>query len=289
VSKFLLLSEVLRLTQNTAAMRLRQLATTQSVCFFAFPETHQSILDVCAIGHDSHVDSGHVVRWLLEQTCRANEQLQSLYVSQGADFCNRTNAAWKNTALWHNVKQRDAYVNVLQRPEQQTLEQLYGSDNKTSQRQLSRKYMDWQLQDFMDELVKIRRNISRNSNAPKSSALEEVEQEREVEFQVEEVRQVQKVPRQKARRFMGIHEAISAFVSTGILSGGQGYEHVFNAMSRTSVGERFEVTGTDSQLFVSEQFMKTIELNKSNSIDNFMVSLPGLQYRVNTNYLNSAL
>jgi hypothetical protein len=242
-------------------MRLRQLATTQSVCFFAFPETHQSILDVCVIGHDSHVDSGHVVRWLLEQTCRANEQLQSLYVSQGADFCNRTNAAWKNTALWHNVKQRDAYVNVLQRPEQQTLEQLYGSDNKTSQRQLSRKYMDWQLQD-------------------NASALEEVEQEREVEFQVEEVRQVQKVPRQKARRFMGIHEAISAFVSTGILSGRQGYEHVFNAMSRTSVGERFGVTGTDSQLFVSEQFMKTIELNKSNSIDNFMVSLPGLKYRV---------
>jgi hypothetical protein len=180
-------------------------------------------------------------------------------------------------------------VNVLQRPEQQTLEQLYGSDNKTSQRQLSRKYMDWQLQDFMDELVKIRRNISRDSNAPNASALEEVEQEREVEFQVEEVRQVQKVPRQKARRFMGIHEAISAFVSTGILSGRQGYEHVFNAMSRTSVGERFGVTGTDSQLFVSEQFMKTIELNKSNSIDNFMVGLPGLQYRVNTNYLNSAL
>jgi hypothetical protein len=269
-------------------MRLRQLATSQSVCFFAFPETHQSILDVCGMGSNSQVDSSHVVRWLLEQTCRANEQLRGLYVSQGTDFCNRTNAKWANTAYLQDVGQRAAYVKVLQRPEQQTLEQLYGSNIQGAQHLSSYETMFWQLQGFMDELGKIRQSPSGNSNAPNASALEEVEQEREVEFQVEEVREVEKVPQQKALPFMGIHDAISAFVNTGILSGGWGYEHVFNAMSRTSIGEKFEITGTDSQLFVSAEFMKTVKLKKNDFIDNFMVIIMYPAYLADANHPKSA-
>jgi hypothetical protein len=253
-------------------MRLRQLATTQSVCFFAFPETHQSILDVCKVKSNSHIDSSHVVRWLLEQTCRANEQLQRLFVSQGSDFCNRINAEWENTGFRNNDRHRAAYVHALQRPEQQTLEQLYGTHTQNTQHLASRGTMFWQLQAFMDALNQIRQNLSSNSGAPSASALEEVEQEREVEFQVEEVRQVQKITHHKARRFMGLHPAILAFVNTGILSGGLGYEHVFDAIARTSIGEKFEIIGTGSQLFVSEEFMKTIKEKKSDLIDNFMVS-----------------
>ncbi|PQE30562.1 p-loop containing nucleoside triphosphate hydrolase protein [Rutstroemia sp. NJR-2017a WRK4] len=71
--------------EDLAAMRLRQLGTTQSVCFFAPPEVHRSILDVCkktpgGLVGSSNINSYHVVNWLLEQTCRANEQLQNLYL-----------------------------------------------------------------------------------------------------------------------------------------------------------------------------------------------------------------
>ena len=72
------------------------------------------------------IDSSHVIHWLLEQTCAANEQLQNLYIAQGSDFCKRTAAEWDNAASLSDIQDRDAYVKVLQHPEQLTLEQLYG-------------------------------------------------------------------------------------------------------------------------------------------------------------------
>jgi hypothetical protein len=253
-------------------MRLRQLATTQSLSFFAFPETHQSILDVCKMNDKDKIDSSHVVHWLLEQTCRANEQLQNLYISQGVDFCNRTNSEWDNAAFLSNLQERDAYVEVLQRPEQQTLEQLYGKRTDDTQRPSSLRTTFPQIQIFMDELNNQRRDAASKPNALLSSALEEVEQEREVEFQVEEVREVQRPVHHTALTFPGIHPAIFAFVRTGILHGEEGYEHVFTAMARTSVGKRFSITGMKSQLFVSAEFMRTIKMGQDGPIDNFLVS-----------------
>lgn len=253
-------------------MRLRQLASTQSVCFFAFPETHQSILNVCGMSENDTVNSSHVVRWLLEQTCRTNEQLRNLYISQGTDFCNRTNAEWENAAFLSDAQARNAYVEVLQHPEQQTLEQLYGGRTENTHCPSSLMVMFPQLQTFDNKLKQLRLSTSNTANAAHSSALEEVEQEREVEFQVEEVREVQKSPHYEAHAFPGLHPAISGFVSAGYLCGGVGYEHVFDAVSRTSIGERFGIVRTDSRLFVSAEFMKTIKANQGGSIDNFLVS-----------------
>jgi hypothetical protein len=253
-------------------MRLRQLATTQSVCFFAFPETHQSILDICGMNENATVDSSHVIRWLLEQTCHANEQLQNLYVSQGTDFCNRINAEWKNAAFLDDAQERRAFVDVLQHPEQQTLEQLYGGRTEDIHGSFSITAMFPQLQTFTDKLKQMRLSTSNTAINFHSSALEEVEQEREVEFQVEEVREVQKASHHKAHTFPGLHPAISGFASTGLLRGDVGYEHVFDAMSRTSIGEKFGILRTDSCLFVSAEFMKTIKTSKGGSIDNFLVS-----------------
>lgn len=261
-----------RLTLFPAAMRLRQLATTQSLSFFAFPETHQSILDVCKMKDEDKINSSHVVHWLLEQTCRANEQLQNLYISQGADFCNRTTAEWENASFLSNLQDRDAYVKVLQHPERQTLEQLYGNRTEGNQHPSSLRTTFPQIRTFADELNNQRRTAASNPNALHSSALEEVEQEREVEFQVEEVREVQRPVHYKALAFPGIHTAISTFVLTGVLDGGEGYEHIFAAVSRTSLGQKFSVAATDSQLFASTEFMRTIKTGKHGSIDNFLVS-----------------
>jgi hypothetical protein len=220
------------------------------------------------MNNDDKVNSSHVVRWLLEQTCRTNEQLQNLYVSQGTDFCNRVNAEWENTAFLSDAQDRTAYVRVLQHPEQQTLEQLYGGCTKDIHGRFSFTTTFPQLETFRKKLNHLRLGMSSTANIL-HSALEEVEQEREVEFEVEEVREVQKALHYKAHVFPGIHPAISGFVSTGRLYGNAGYEHVFDAVSRTSIGERFRIKGTESRLFVSVEFMKTI---KGGLIDNFLVS-----------------
>lgn len=255
-------------------MRLRQLGTTQSIIFFAPPEVHQSIPDVCKkrfgeLVKSSQIDSSHVVSWLLEQTCRANEHLQNLYLAQGTDFCRRTNAQWKNEKFLSRESYREAYLKVIQHPERQTLEQLYGVMTDTQPSSLA-DVPSTELKSFMEELRKRRRVAS--GDAVHSSVLEEVEQEREVEFQVEEVRQVQKPTHYKALEFPGLHAAVSHFAKTGDLAGEHGYEHVFDALARTSIGQKYDVCRTKSQLFVSNEFMRTIELRNRVPNDNFLVS-----------------
>jgi len=253
-------------------MRLRQLGTTQSIAFFAPPEVHQSILDVCRKRRGEVLDSSHVVYWLLEQTCRTNEHLKNLYVAQGIDFCCRTDAHWKNTKFLTKNSHREAYLRVIQHPERQTLEQLYGVETDTQPSAVAdMQYAE--LRGFIEELSKQRRVTHGNANLVPSSVLEEVEQMREVEFQVEQVRQVQKPTHYKALAFPGLHAAVSHFAQTGNLAGGHGYEHVFDALARTSIGQKYNVRCTASQLFVSAEFMRTTELGEFTPNDNFLVSL----------------
>lgn len=252
-----------------AAMRLRQLGSTQSVVFFAPPEVHQSILDVCKKRRREVIDSSHVISWLLEQTCRANEQLQNLYLAQGIDFCRRTDAQWKNAKFPGDKNHREAYLKVIQHPERQTLKQLYGGTaniQPSSHAGLSSP----ELKMFMVELSKQRRAAKGNGNVIHSSALEEVEQEREVEFQVEEVRHMQKPTHYEALTFPGLHAAVSRFAKTGRLFGGHGYEHVFIALAGTGIGKKYNVCRTASQLFVSAEFMHTIKFGKHSPNDNFL-------------------
>jgi hypothetical protein len=251
-------------------MRLRQLGTTQSISFFAPPEVHRSILEVCQKKSSDLLDSSHVVRWLLEQTCQTNEHLQNLYIAQGTDFCRRTDAEWKNPKLLTERSQLEAYLNIIQQPERQTLKQLYGVVVDTQS--LSPANMSSAtLKVFMEELSKQRRAVRGNGNENHSSVLEEVEQEREIEHQVEEERQVQKPIQYKALIFPGLSRAISTFAATGRLLDGTG-EHVFEALARTSIGQKYNVCSTRSRLFVCRQFMRTIELKGRGINDNFVVS-----------------
>jgi hypothetical protein len=258
-------------------MRLRQLGTTQSIVFFAPPEVHQSILDVCRkrrgeVLESSRIDSSHVVCWLLEQTCRANEHLQNLYLAQGTDFCRRTDAQWKYVKFLTDNRHREAYLRVIQHPERQSLEQLYGVLIDTQPSSVA-DMPSAELRGFMEEMGEQRRAANSKGDRIHSSVLEEVEQEREVEFQVEQVRQVQKPTHYKALAFPGLHAAVSHFAKTGNLAGGHGYEHVFDALARTSIGQKYNVHRTTSQLYVSAEFMRTIELRKRIPNDNFLVSL----------------
>ena len=254
-------------------MRLRQLGSTQSITFFAPPEVHQSILDLCNKKHGDHLDSFDVICWLLEQTCSGNEQLQQLYFAQGADFCCRSYAAWKNSRFLTDVEHRTAYLQVLQQPEQQTLERLY-KPTLDLEHNITTESLSIGRDIFMEELMLQQKGSHENSNKIHSSALEEVEQEREVAIEVEEVRQVQKPEHFESLIFPGLNPAILHFTKTGELVNSHGCDHAFMALSRTELSLKYKISEStaSSRLYVSAEFMRTVQLKEGRRNDNFLVS-----------------
>ena len=259
-----------------AALRLRQLATTQSVVFYAPPEVDQSIRDLCREHHGSvppRMESPHVVAWLLEQTCRANEQLSSLYAAHGRDFCQRTDAIWTHRGGLDDAASRQALLAVLEQPERQTLETMYGSLQSVPSPSKA-PVANAQMQGYMAAL-------RRSQSSPRSSgtfavahgAFEEVEQEREVEVQVEE----EDIPERRvvygALSFPGVAMAIRTFVKTGSLPRGDGYMDVFASIAATHIGEHHGVRTSGSKLYISAEFGRTIKTsrNSRNPRDDFLV------------------
>ncbi|EEP77434.1 predicted protein [Uncinocarpus reesii 1704] len=254
-----------------AAMRLRQLATTHSVVFFAPLEVHQSILDLQGKQHDDKLDSNDVVCWLLKQTCLGIEQIQPLYYSQGIDFCRRAQAALDNPQFLTSPAQQQAYCNILRQDEKQTLEQLYKPVLKAKATMPITSYVP-ELARFIKELKRRRRDFQDFGGAVHGSALQEVEQEREVAFEVEAVREVQRPVVYTALTFPGLHPDIASFAMTGKLSGFVGYQQAFIALKDTALGKKHGISpqAASSKLFVSKEFMRTVKLPAGCRNDNFL-------------------
>jgi len=262
------------LTKMTAAMRLRQLRTTQTIFFYGPPDVFQSISDFCQTKSEEMINSSHVVLWLLEQTCRSVEDLRGLYIAQGIDFCRRTDTVWHCRNVVESVSERQRTLEVLRQPERQTIDQLYGPTSETSLIDPSDKPVSSKLQSFMDTLLLSSKDLP---DRILTGAMEEVEQEREVQVQVEQVRQVENPKKFSALEFPGVHRDIARFAVTGTLvNKGQSFEQAFSFVGQTNIGKRFGVRRTSTKLFVSREFMNTIKRSKksikSNDSDNFLVS-----------------
>ncbi|ATZ54876.1 hypothetical protein BCIN_11g01980 [Botrytis cinerea B05.10] len=253
-----------------AAMRLRQLATTQSVIFFAPPEVNQSILDCVKKIHGNYLDSYDVICWLLEQTCVGIELMQPLYYSQGIDYCRRVQAAADNVDFLTNADQREQYLDTLRQKEQLSLHQLYGIKTKTKT-VIGASELKSQTASFVKELNAMRRSFRDTGDAVHHTALQEVEQEREVAYEVETVREAQKPIHYAAWSFPGLEKDIVTFVRTGRIPAGSACcEHAFTALRKTEIGRKFGINAEalNSQLFVSKEFMRSVKVIQPH--DNFL-------------------
>ncbi|KAF2186028.1 hypothetical protein K469DRAFT_664515 [Zopfia rhizophila CBS 207.26] len=252
-----------------AAMRLRLLGQSQSVAFFAPLEVHQSIIDLRRKSYHDHVDSYDVICWLVESTCNAIEQLQPLYFSQGMDFCQHMQARLDNPDFLRDEAHRKEYLDNLRSKELQTLKKLY--EPKQSKPSPEVTLFASSLSGYVRELNKRKKGFQDRGHAVHATALEEVEQEREVAFEVESVREIQKPAYYAPLQFPGLHPDIKKFVETGkLIAGSAGYEHAFYALKKTALGikHRLRSENATSKLYVSSQFSRTVNIVQPN--DNFL-------------------
>ncbi|QSZ28812.1 hypothetical protein DSL72_003317 [Monilinia vaccinii-corymbosi] len=254
-----------------AAMRLRQLATTQAVVFFAPPEVHQSILDLRGKTHNDFIDSYDVICWLLEQTINGIEKLQPLYYSQGKDYCRRMQAASDYNKFFTNPYQCEKYLNAIREVEALSVQQLYGPQ-KVAKPMDESEASTPRTAGFAKLLNMGRKAFLDTGNAVESLALSEVEVEREVAYEVEAVREVQKPVHYPALSFPGLHKDIITFAKTGRLpADSSSYEQVFRALRKTGVGLRYGINENimTSRLYVSSEFLRSVNVIGSDPHDNF--------------------
>ncbi|KAK4153830.1 hypothetical protein C8A00DRAFT_43330 [Chaetomidium leptoderma] len=259
-----------------AAMRLRQLGTSQSITFFIPPEVRQVIADLRKkkSKHNGMIDSHDIICWLLDNSCDSIEQLQPLYYSQGIDFCRRTQAALDNPDYLTNPGHRAQYVASIRQNELQTLQEMYEPKTKGT------KHGNFQsshpkVAAFAEELNLRRRGFQDTGRAVHGSALQEVEQEREVAFEVESVRQVKKPVQYDTLSFPGLHQDIEVFVRTGRLPiDSHAVSHIFQLLSTTALGRKHKVSckgsHAQSRLFVSREFNRTVKLYTCSAPDNLL-------------------
>lgn len=252
-----------------AAMRLRQLASSQSIVFFATPEIHQSILDHNHKDESSHVDSRDVVCWLLEQTCSGIEQLQPLYYSQGMDFCRRAQAELDHPDYLHEPEQLQSYLKEMQRTEHHTLEQMYQPKPKHKSAETVAKSKSPEITAFRTQLNRRRKGFQDVAAAVHGSALQEVEQEREVTQEVEAVREVQRPIHATPLAYRGLHRDIVAFTQTGkLVAGSDSCRELSAVLSTTATGQKYRLRDEpiNTRLLVSTEFMRTVVLKRPNDI-----------------------
>jgi hypothetical protein len=180
--------------------------------------------------------------WLLDNSCDSIEQLQPLYYSQGIDFCRRTQAALNNPDYLTNANHRAQYVSSIRQNELQTLQEMYepkvkGTNHGTFQSSHPK------VAAFAEELNVRRKGFQDTGRAVHGSALQEVEQEREVAFEVESVRQVKKPVQYDTLSFPGLHHDIEVFARTGRLPiDSNAVSHVFQLLSATALGRKHRVS-----------------------------------------------
>ncbi|KIX98277.1 uncharacterized protein Z520_05578 [Fonsecaea multimorphosa CBS 102226] len=255
-----------------AVMRLRQLATTQSVTFFAPPEVHQSILDFRGRGEHWHLTSRDVVCWLLEQTCQGLENLQPLYYAQGVNYCRRTQAERDNPLFLTNPAERLAYLNALRSYEQHSLQALYEPRLGKSRRRVRDEKFDDSLAKHIKQLERRRKAFQDTGNAVHASALQEVEQEREVAVEVETVRERQNPLYFHPQTFSGLAEEIRHFVLTGTLRPDHKVcERAFSYMARTETSLKYPASlPSTPQLLVSAEFRRAVIVPSGRPNDDFL-------------------
>ena len=253
-------------------MRLRQLATTQSIVFLVPPEVHQSILDLQQKKLGSVINSRDVICWLLEQTCIGLEQLQPLYYAQGLDFCQRHQLAMEYPEFLSSSKQRVSYLSRLRHDELQTLERMY-RPKKRDRSVIKAEDFAPTIREFVIQLEAVRQGSEDLNHMAHASALEEVEQEREVAFEVESVREVQKPTRFEPLKFPGLHPDLVRFLETGyLLPDSEGYKPAFLAMAKTALGQRRKIRSDVMKmpLFASKELTRTVKVKPGRPNDNFI-------------------
>ncbi|KAJ6561124.1 hypothetical protein DFH09DRAFT_503515 [Mycena vulgaris] len=179
-------------------MRMRRLGKDHSVLFFASADVWRR---VAAATEAQDLDSSHVLLWAIQETCTQIRDNGSLWANQGLNFDARRIALDEYCA-----RPSPSLAAALPERESRTLAELYGVKSRAGSQNEAAGLSQLQ--------IEIRKQCQELGIDPSDNTLSE-EQERELAHEIEDERELERVPRaqpQDHRDDIGLRD----FINTGV-------------------------------------------------------------------------
>ncbi|KIV86455.1 hypothetical protein PV11_02066 [Exophiala sideris] len=257
---------LLKDTLAQACMRMRKLAVSQSVRFFAPPEVDNSIRALLA-DPSVTIDSSHVLRWVINESCEALKSQTLIWTLKGLSHSRRRIATANHVSDEGIVVNRDKYLSTIRERESRPVSEMYRVGGN-SERSLPFEPESHEKEDkIMHELLEEWERADVTTLTVCGIA---EEQEREVLHEIEEEREVQK-PRHVKPAVPDVWGALDALIRHGIVpSTPSGLYHAFEVFTKTKLASLYVRADWPSHVLVTEDYLRTIDTSSTSTYDDFI-------------------
>ncbi|KAJ3085954.1 hypothetical protein HK102_013653 [Quaeritorhiza haematococci] len=273
-----------RLTQ--ACMRMRNLGQGHTLCFWASAEVHNLISSSTSGGT---VESMDVMRWAIDNSCSVAQDGFLYWGVQGLGFCRRDASQRLLLSQGAQVKENQiAFGTNCTEDEVTDLEQLYGKQRKEEHLGdiISAHYGHVKtecLATTHPDHVSIVENIFStvgNEIVDKCSTFVPIakryaqllgeEQEKELEQELEEIRQVQR-PGSRTPHVPTLPEALRRLAMYDEMNCSSGeFLPLPVALQHTTLWSLVEVAAWSSKIFVTKNFVTVVQSRSNSNVDEFL-------------------
>ncbi|KAI0920155.1 hypothetical protein AcV5_009969 [Taiwanofungus camphoratus] len=232
-------------------MRMRKLGHGQSVMFIAPPEVDRKIRHAAGKGMSEHVEVLDILRWTMLETCADIEHHLPLWAQQGYDYGKRKDA-WNDFTSSGGALVESVKTTWLQR-EGRTLEEMYGLHPTT---------FDSSSAGFASNhpftIPELRQRCETLGVSSLSDTSVSEEQEREVDHEVEQERQVQRPPNAIAAVHQ-VHASVRQFIRTGVIAKiSNVFVPIFSSLSPRIAVPREDRLVWSAGLLATKDFLTTV-------------------------------
>ncbi|KAK5382430.1 hypothetical protein LTR20_005937 [Exophiala xenobiotica] len=249
-----------------ACMRMRKLAVSQSVRFFAPPEVDNSIRAFLQQPAGA-IDSSHVVRWAIHQSCQALKSQKSIWTLRGLSHSRRRIASTLHLSDDGQVIDPDRYLETIRERESRPVTELYGirsrQERKITFEPTANERVDPIMRDLLMEWERI--DVTDLTTCGISE-----EQEREVLHEIEQEREVQRSQGAKPAVPKG-WDGLDYLIRHGRApESAAGFYQAFDALKNTRLKSQYVPADWPMHVVVTEDFLRTIETTKGTGHDDFL-------------------
>ncbi|TAQ90964.1 hypothetical protein B7494_g730 [Chlorociboria aeruginascens] len=234
-----------------ACMRMRELGKGQSIVFCGPVDVQSKIREANDKDWNENIEVIDVLSWCIQNTWGVTRKMVPLWATQGMrHYRRRAICSQSGNDISEDILEQEA----------QTLEERYGVQHQQSEEQILLHHaVDKRLEVYDKEVSAIRSKcVEFNISTFVNAALHE-EQERELSPENEREQQIEKPPPAQAL-VHSLHSDVKRFISEGpFIRNSEAFQPAFEVFNNTRASPSLAINALRGNLFVTKDFMQTVE------------------------------